>query len=135
MKVSDLRLGNYIQDINFPERECRVFRLTSGIDYNITYSYGRAFECSYGEQRSDCLQPISLTEEWMLKFGFKYISPGIQGCDMWQGLGYWINGDITFRGDRDCKYGLRLDGYINSSIKYVHSFQNIMYALTGEDLI
>jgi hypothetical protein len=113
---NELRIGNWIQDGNEFEQ------IT--IDHlNCLYS-GR---CEY--------DPIPLTEEWLLKFGFEYkveelgvrfyeiqigisfISLSIEGhFNINSGESYWYM-------DRDFK-----------APKYVHQLQNLYFALTGEEL-
>ena len=62
----------------------------------------------------EVIKPIPLTEEWLLKFDFdKY------------NLGFWCSSDALY-----FEYG---DGR-SVEIKYVHSLQNIYFALTGEEL-
>lgn len=78
-------------------------------------------------------EPIPLTEEWLLKFGFvKQKGGGMGGQDQWAGMASWaIKGNWLFRGQASC---LRLVGYFNAQVKYVHQLQNLYYALTGEEL-
>jgi hypothetical protein len=79
-------------------------------------------------------EPIPLTDEWMFNFGFKKHKAGMGGADMWQGMSGWgINSDEwLFRGDT--KGGLKLVGYFNTNILYVHQLQNLYFDLTGEEL-
>ena len=70
----------------------------------------------------------------MLKFGFEKHKCGIGGADMWQGMDAWSinNSGWLLRGSPDD--GLKLVGYFNSDIQYVHQLQNLYFALTGEEL-
>ena len=71
-------------------------------------------------------QPIPLTEEWLLNFGFKlnginYELPNFR---------FHINKPLNYDGFVFC------DNYnvITEKIKYVHQLQNLYFALTGEEL-
>jgi hypothetical protein len=132
MNANELRLGNYIQDTNYPERVCRVFRLTQGNDFNITYHYDRVCECSYANERKESLQPIPLTEEWLMKFGFKLtISNKDSGYKQY---GINKNGfDIMFSIDCNCCPECFIEN-IGIEITYVHQLQNVFFALCGEEL-
>ena len=84
------------------------------------------------------LKPIEITQQWLERLGFEYESPGIQGADMWQGLGYWslFNDGISLilRGDKNVSHPLKLNGYWNSDFKYIHTLQNLFFSLTGQEL-
>ena len=69
--------------------------------------------------------PIPLTEEWLVKFGFEtYSNMNNQ---------YLTKGSIFFYGKGLlCQVGEYSS--IEVSIKYVHSLQNLYFALTGEEL-
>ena len=70
------------------------------------------------------LNPIPLTEEWLLKFGFKKVM-----CK---------DNYITYS-NRNKRIGIYPDRCIMRghavSFKYVHQLQNLYFALTGEELI
>ena len=76
------------------------------------------------------LEPIELTEGWLIKLGFGY----------WEDVGQWYSPDedCTLRldhytkGDED-KLGFFEDEYA-VKVKYVHQLQNLYFALTGEEL-
>ena len=105
--------------------------------WNQTYSYEKPFEVttidadSFIEMREEPVDmsrymPIPLTEEWLVKFGFKYI-----GSAPTLGINEsWNRGNIRIEQLQSKElvfHGLQ--------IKYVHSLQNLYFALTGEELL
>jgi hypothetical protein len=75
------------------------------------------------------VQPIPLTEEWLLKFGFAKTENGwlaLDICNDWSYL-YW---------ERLAGLELSVNKYqiTMPHIKYVHQLQNLYFALTGEEL-
>ena len=125
INANELRIGNWLayNDGTFG----KVF----GID---TDDVGIIDEVSPTWDSVINLHPIPLTEEILLKCGFVRHKTGIGGCDMWQGMDGWAFGDNgwLFRGDP--KNGLKIVGYFNSNIHFIHQLQNIIFALTGEEL-
>lgn len=116
MKVNEFRIGNYYDH-----------------NGNIAFiTINNILELYEGER--SWIKPIPLVEEWMLRLGFKKHKCGISGADEWQGMDGWSIGDSgwIFRGDP--KFELKLVGFINSSIKYVHQLQNIYFDITGDEL-
>jgi len=77
----------------------------------------------------DRLEPIPITEEWLLKLGFK--NSNMQDCFYTNGNMYGIStSDHKFRfiqGNLICQLVL-------SEINYVHQLQNLYFALTGKEL-
>jgi hypothetical protein len=72
--------------------------------------------------------PIPLTEEWKLKFGFKKTE-----WDNFNSYRLMIgNNDYTIvlYSDGNCEVG----DIITCKIEYVHQLQNLYFALTGEEL-
>jgi hypothetical protein len=122
MKANQLRIGNYIQDF---EDKPYYFQIESiennNSDYWVTYRNG-SVSCIV-----DALEPIPLTEEWLVKFGF--ISNPYADC-------YDFNG-IKLECDKT-KGRLELwCANITGKIIYlisVHQLQNLYFALTGEEL-
>lgn len=78
---------------------------------------------------SSMLKPIQLNEEWLLKFGFD------------KRTNYqFIGNKITIESwNHKASFDVRLrlseeSSVIICEIKYVHQFQNLTFALTGEEL-
>ncbi|AGO48415.1 hypothetical protein Phi10:1_gp074 [Cellulophaga phage phi10:1] len=125
MNANELRKGIYVRDrggkemlidyIDMPNNKVGMNMLVMGIPVHPLTEF------------IDYLQPIPLTEEWLLKFGFKRNEPycfiGIKKRIQLINIGN--------------KY-FRLY-YYNTSIKidiaHVHQLQNLYFALTGEELI
>ncbi len=126
MKASELRLGNWVFDMD--GQVTLVIEITSELNGEMDVVSG-----INGNRWSE-YHPIVLTDKILLEFGFKKHKTGIGGADMWQGMDGWSLGDSgwLFRGNP--KSGLKLVGYFNTNINYVHQLQNLYFALTGHEL-
>jgi len=113
MKASELRIGNYV----YFEDELLKF------DFEMGWNF-------------DYIKPIPLTEEWLLKFGFK------KDLD-----GSFVFGLLSMFKDKRLKQNVYIytestqslsDGQwvvINDlKLQYVHQLQNLYFALTNEEL-
>ena len=104
MKANELRIGNFIiESLSFGSD--KVIK----VDPNIF------------NRRIDEFIPITLTEEWLLKFGFKKKYKSYEKCD------------FTFLQGGFDKLAYKLT-IIENTPKYVHQLQNLYFALTGEEL-
>jgi hypothetical protein len=128
MKANELRIGNWVQINNqeWPNLKGVKFKVTS-IECNALMLYSiRGIGNSNYNQYDYNIEPIPLTEEWLLKFGFAsnpYQDRYEKGvlhieCDKTKGyLQLWCE---------------QLPQAI--FIKYVHQLQNLYFALTGQEL-
>lgn len=114
MKASELRIGNIVEQ---------------GIIELIVSSLIQVRDTIY---ESEVIEPIPLTEEWLLKFGFDF------SIDTWylKGFAIWETecGDKKGNEYMGFFYELREVGMMDREIKYVHELQNLHFALTGEEL-
>lgn len=109
MEAKELRTGNYVEHqlskdviiINGAD----IFHLSGGMD-------------------DDIFQPIPLTEEWLLKFGFEN----------------HMDSEYTISISGDKFYLYKLDRIFSLNIgrglvvRYVHQLQNLYFALTNKEL-
>jgi hypothetical protein len=115
LTAKDLRVGNWVQN-------------KFGTPYQVTASIILEFS-NFGVKD----EPIPLTEEWLLRFGFEFI-------------GYGGNKSYSHKFKSEENYG---GGFQISMIKgwryhanlghmvyieYVHQLQNLFHSLTGEEL-
>lgn len=118
MKANELRIGNII----LVHGQLRVISEVSNVEAVLCEGAIHAnLDKGYAE-------PIPLTEEWLVKFGFKngFLKVGEQ----------YINIELNYdsyslMGADSCTSGQSFSG----SCKYVHQLQNLYFALTGEELI
>ena len=118
MKAEEIRIGNWINTKlygNFPI-----------VGLNIINNRGTFFKCMeyYPKAASiDRIKPILLTEEWLLKFGFKKF----KSKKIWSSK-FVI---IYYKKDIGYCYG---KSSARTTIKHVHQLQNLYYTLTYIDL-
>jgi len=107
MKANELRIGNLFVD----KKTKTIINIIGLTEQYITFS---------GHFKNDWqAKPIPLTEEWLLKFGFKNLSIGL--------FELIHNNVIGYRLSIEGQYGYE-------EIKYIHQLQNLYFALTGEEL-
>jgi hypothetical protein len=109
MKVQELRIGNLV---NF-----------NGVNYKIELLdldgyIGLSDIILFEHVHIDDLKPIELTEEWLIKFGFKKFVPD------------FINPSLLIRntteGFKIIRHGIM--------VNHLHQLQNLYFALTGKEL-
>jgi len=83
------------------------------------------------------IEPIPLTEEWLLKFGFEKIKDFNVYINVWGlkgfmvSLGEYINIHVDWADDGADNY----HSIVVYEELYVHTLQNLYFALTNEELI
>ena len=122
IKANEFRIGNLLRD-EISKTELKVIGLT---EENIsTYVIDRD---KFPLKNGWGIEPIPLTEECLLKFGFKQSI---------QHQAHYLNGfdfviDICTDYSRVIKY--KRGGEVMTRIQHVHQLQNLYFALTGEEL-
>ena len=115
MEANELRIGNLVITKNMPV-EIEEIRIET-------------VRCCFGEFPINYIEPILITEEWLLKFGF--VKKGNRY--KLKNFGSFIFFDIIKT------FGFYPAGLLSSlcrmdNIKYVHQLQNLYFALTGKEL-
>lgn len=123
MEASELRIGNWVQINNeyWPNLKGVNFKVTSIECSAFTlYSIKGVGNSNYNQYDYN-IEPIPLTEDWLLKFGFEDVPTG----------NYW-NQKLCIHIYSNEFYILQEQGRV--FIQYVHQLQNLYFALTGEEL-
>lgn len=106
MDARELRIGNAI----WFDRKEKVKWVNSRVIADIE------------SQNNECLySPITLTEEWLVNFGFK-----VDGKNYYTGL-LQVERDLTY-------FNVWVNASFTKTIKYVHQLQNMYFVLTGQEL-
>jgi len=139
MEAKELRIGNLVYGVSD-----RIETVVELDQYSITAYAGKLIESQATFSQED-FSPIPLTEEWLVKFGFnkkgesrygfKYnypmadwgftIEPSFKEGKWFFGHEYYDSGDdnLDYTSLNFCV-----------DLQYVHTLQNIFFALTGEEL-
>ena len=117
MKTTELRLGNFIQD------QFGDVIIVDGLDDMDVFSIKHGDIPIYG------VDPIPLTEQWLLDFGFKvkrdFYEKGKLSISSANLKDYYPNGRVYYNSW----------AIVESQPKYVHQLQNLYFALAQEELI
>ena len=125
MEAKELRVGNYIWRTNKNTKEKVLIQLTASCVLDIS---------SNKERSSFVYEPVELTKERLVSFGFYYGESEEHGY-------LWIKlkmGELYVRPSYlggfywGFDYNNELDNQNN--IKHVHQLQNLYFALTNEEL-
>lgn len=122
ININELRIGNFLHFVT-TKHICEITGICSDGFIESEAQFGKN-----GDRLSEDFDPIYLTKEWLLKFGF-YTN---EEC-----LSEFILDVSEF-------YQFRIRGnelniwnhsmLLNGTIQYVHQLQNLCFALTGEEL-
>jgi hypothetical protein len=120
INFKELRLDNYIC-INNNLHPCRVKEIT------MSSVVVESIKENYSEPTINSMNPIPLTEEWLIKFGFE------KPAHSWNGkifhLSQWDAYPLNW-----CVAMDKNGAVIVRKLKYVHQLQNLYFALTNEEL-
>lgn len=108
MKSTELRIGNYVNTLD------GILKVDGIGDYVLIEKYAYSF--------SD-IKPIPLTEEILLKCGF------VKGLNEYNIMRFNIFKPVDYVGYLFCEGNLVL-----REIKYLHTLQNLYFALTNQEL-
>jgi len=128
MKANELRIGNYVNIMNDTVDDEYV-KVIVTIRRNFA-----EIECNEDQDSFEYheIQPIPITEEWLVKFGFNK-------CN-YKTVYHAPNSTIFLLNGRAVKHYKRQDvEYFRMvredvNIKYIHELQNLVFALTGVEL-
>jgi hypothetical protein len=116
INFKELRLDNYIC-INNNLHPCRVKEIT------MSSVVVEAIKENYSEPTINSMNPIPLTEEWLIRMGFEK--------SYFENIPYFEKRCLTIDG---CFFDVELMDGSKLELKSVHQLQNLYFALTNEEL-
>jgi len=122
MNITELRIGNLVYCV-----ATNNIQKITGITEEHTYVNSITFD--YLE--FDELEPIDITEEWLIRFGFEHSDRfGFEHSDFLQDF---IKDSFHLIITNNGKF-ISPDICRSPELKYVHQLQNLYFALTGKEL-
>lgn len=133
MQANELRIGNYVYSKSFEE-----IRQVGEINSRGSVSYIREnTSCYDGTSFKDDAQPIVLTEEWLIRLGFRSYTdtnPCIENQNIYRNgklaIEYRMKSFRVLWYDANDDYGTSICLVVN----YIHQLQNLYFALTRNEL-
>jgi len=114
MEANEIRVGNWLEWNKKPFKVCAIFRSVT--------------ENELWAKDNNELHPIPLTEEILLKCGFKYYKES-NSYELDCGF------SVPIWGKYDSENNLHVScDEIGIEIHYLHQLQNLYFALTGQEL-
>ena len=126
MKVNELRVENWVYNDDNTYSKIEGIRLFGDVVSNEIEIYSK--DNVEGTLSISKLSPIPLTEEILLKCGFKNSKSNIITYTYINNPAYYIT-EIG-----NCFTFISCDKIRVRSIKYLHELQNLFFAITGEEL-
>jgi len=139
MKASELRLGNYVNVPNSKQCPFRIDAFEHCSEKFIKVAKEvklNGFEVHPLTWYGGDLKPIPLTEEWLLKFGFKHqnkydLESNLYSKKLKSEYYFTIYSKTE---TLDFKTFHPINFVFDIKIDFVHQLQNLYFALTGEEL-
>ena len=130
MKANELRIWNYVKVNGIYIGEAKRFHRFND-DLSVIF-FSEANELGMGEYMTN-IEPIPLTEEWLLKLRSRESMP-VKYKDIYIMLDRFL---LTYQASYGFWYVYDFSGeemlYI-TKVEFVHEWQNVYFALNGEEL-
>ena len=121
MESKELRIGNWV---------CSDKGLPSETNFVITAS-----DILDVDEQAVVIEPIKLTEEWLVKLGFEYKKTDKSDNYSLFGFRFTFVKEGRFKDKSYLNYVNSITFEDCSNYKNIHQLQNLVFALTGNELI
>lgn len=130
MEANQLRIGNHISRLDLGDNSVRIEKILELKKEKVLTSGPVDVLCTYTE-----IKPVLLTKEWVKIFG--YGDYGINDKNIF--LIYVDENYLYYQENPSIEFGFYLADYesniLSEKIKFVHEFQNIIFALTKKEVV
>ena len=126
MIAEELRIGNWIHDPKHNKCDFQIEMFMGAHDFQaVTKDFLEDLTL-----KLDQCEPIPLTEEWLERLGFNGCWLETKGGDIDMSGVLTAKNIASIGGEDSCTNG----SCYHAEINYVHQLQNLVFALTGEEL-